>query len=77
MHFNPDKCKFICITTKWNQRIVPYYIHGEELAVTTKAKYLMVNISNNLSWNHHIDRFVGRQTALSFSLMLKKKPEKS
>ena len=28
---------------------------GKELAVTTKAKYLGVNISNNLSWNHHID----------------------
>ena len=55
MHFNPDKCEVIRITTKRKQRITPYYIHGKELAVTTKAKYLGVNISNNLSWNHHID----------------------
>ena len=55
MHFNPDKCEVIRITTKRKQRITPYYIHGKELAVTTKAKYLGVNISKNLSWNHHID----------------------
>ena len=55
MHFNPDKCEVIRITTKRKQRITPYYIHGKELAVTTKAKYLGVNISNNLSWNHNID----------------------
>ena len=55
MHFNPDKCEVIRITTKRKQRITPYYIHGKELAVTTKAKYLGVNISNNLSWNHHIN----------------------
>ncbi|XP_062578982.1 uncharacterized protein LOC134240892 [Saccostrea cucullata] len=55
MHFNPDKCEVIRITTKRKQRITPYYIHGKELATTTKAKYLGVNISNNLSWNHHID----------------------
>ena len=24
-----------------------YYIHGKELAITTKAKYLEVNIANN------------------------------
>lgn len=24
-----------------------YYIHGKELAITTKAKYLEVNITNN------------------------------
>ena len=50
MHFNPDKCEVIRITTKRNQRITPYYIHGKELAITSKAKYLGVNISNNLSW---------------------------
>jgi hypothetical protein len=55
MHFNLDKCEVIRITTKWKQRISPYYIQGKELAITTKAKYLGVSISNNLSWNHHID----------------------
>jgi hypothetical protein len=40
MHFNPDKCEVIRITTKRKQRITPYYIHWKELAITTKAKYL-------------------------------------
>lgn len=40
MHFNPEKCKVIRITNKRKQRITPYYHHGKELAVTTKAKYL-------------------------------------
>jgi hypothetical protein len=56
MHFNPDKCEVLRVTTKRKQRITPYYIHGKELAITTKAKNLGVSISNNLSWNHPIDR---------------------
>jgi hypothetical protein len=55
MHFNQDKCEVICITTKWKQRITSYYIHGKELAITIKPKYLGVSISNNLSWNHHLN----------------------
>jgi hypothetical protein len=55
MHFNSEKCEVIRITTKRKQRITPHYIHGKELVITTKAKYLGVSISNNLSWNHHID----------------------
>ena len=55
MHFNPDKCEVIRISTKRKQLITPYFIHGEELKVTEKAKYLGVTITSNLSWNHHID----------------------
>lgn len=65
MHFNPDNYEVIRITTKWKQRITPHYIHGKELAVTINAKYIGVNISNNLSWNQHIDSVCKkwRQTA--------------
>ena len=35
--------------------IPPYFIHGEELKVTEKTKYLGVTITSNLSWNHHIE----------------------
>ena len=56
MFFNPDKREDIRNTTKQKQRITSYNVHGKEMAVTTKAKFLGVNISNNLSWNHHIDR---------------------
>jgi hypothetical protein len=55
MHFNPDKCEVIRITTK--RKIIPssYFIHGKELNITSKGKYLGINISQNLSWNNHID----------------------
>jgi hypothetical protein len=55
MHFNPDKCEVIRITTKG--KIIPssYFIHGKELNITSKGKYLGITISQNLSWNNHID----------------------
>ena len=55
MHFNPDECEVIRITTK--RKIIPssYFIHGEELNITSKGKYLGITISQNLSWNNHID----------------------
>ena len=55
MHFNPDKCEVIRITTK--RKIIPssYFIHGKELNITSKGKYLGITISQNLSWNNHID----------------------
>lgn len=55
MHFHPDKCEVISITNDRKQHITPNYIQGKELAVTNKAKYLVVNIYNNLSWNYHTD----------------------
>jgi hypothetical protein len=55
MHFNPDKCEVMRITTK--RKIIPssYFIHGKELNITSKGKYLGIAISQNLSWNNHID----------------------
>ena len=55
MHFNPDKCEDIRITTK--RKIIPssYFINGKELNITSKGKYLGITISQNLSWNNHID----------------------
>ena len=51
MHFNPDKCEVIhvCINTK--RKIIPslYFIHGKELNITSKGKYLGITISQNLS----------------------------
>jgi hypothetical protein len=56
MHFNPDKCEVIRKTTK--RKIIPssYFIHGKELNITSKGKYLGITISQNLSWNNHIDK---------------------
>jgi hypothetical protein len=58
----------IRITTKRKQTITPYYIHGKELTITTKAKYLGVSISNNLCWNHHIDGICKKASNTTASL---------
>jgi hypothetical protein len=55
MHFNPNKCEVIRITTKRNIITSSYFIHGKELNITSKGKYLGITISQNLSWNNHID----------------------
>jgi hypothetical protein len=49
MHINPDKCEVIRITTK--RKIIPssYFIHGKELNIKSKGKYLGITISQNLS----------------------------
>ena len=55
MHINPDKCEVIRITTKRKIILSSYFIHGKELNITSKGKYLGITISQNLSWNNHID----------------------
>ena len=56
MHFNPDKCEVIRITNKRRTINGTYTIHDQPLGHTNQAKYLGVTISNNLSWNDHIDK---------------------
>ena len=55
MHAKKQTCEVIRITTK--RKIIPssYFIHGKELNITSKGKYLGITISQNLSWNNHID----------------------
>ena len=55
MSFNPDKCEVIRITKKRKPIDANYTIHGKELGHTKNAKYLGVLISDNLSWNAHVD----------------------
>ena len=53
MVFNPDMCEH---TNKRNVIQTSYYIHGQTLKETSKAKYLEeVTIDSNLSWNSHIN----------------------
>ena len=33
----------------------PYVMHDQQLEIVTEAKYLGITISNNLSWNNHIN----------------------
>lgn len=55
MRFNPTKCNIIRIPPKNKEPIqYPYTLHGHILEPVDSAKYLGVSISNNLSWNKHI-----------------------
>ena len=54
MEFNPEKCQAMRVTLKRNAGNPTYKIHGQELEVVNKAKYLGLTISKNLSWSEHI-----------------------
>ena len=55
MSFNPDKCEVTRITKKRKPIDARYTIHGKVLGHTKNAKYPGVLISENLSWNAHVN----------------------
>ena len=56
---NIDKCKEIRISfSKNNADLPPLSINGQELEVVQNAKLLGVTITNNLSWNLHINETI-------------------
>ena len=55
MSFNPDKCEVLRITNKRNKIMANYYIHSQQLQIVDNAKYLGLTISENLSWNNHVN----------------------
>ena len=68
MKFHPDKCFVLRVTNKRKIIDSNYKIHGQELQVVDKAKYLGVTISKNLSWKNHISNNISKATAVSLFL---------
>ena len=60
MEFNPDKCEVLRIHRKKNPIIHPYTLHNTQLKSAEHSKYLGINISNKLDWNHHIDKMTAK-----------------
>ena len=56
MEFNPSKCQVIHSTRSRRHALNQYYLHGVLLEAVPSAKYLEVDISENLSCNTHISR---------------------
>jgi hypothetical protein len=55
MAFNVDKWNVIHITRARTTTKHPYVMHDQQLEIVTETKYLGITISNNLSWNNHIN----------------------
>ena len=60
MEFHPDKCQLLRVSKKKSPSEYTYSIHSSDISETTYAKYLGVTISNNLSWNRHINNICGK-----------------
>ena len=60
MSFHPQKCYTLSVTRK-REKIVPsYHLHGHNLQNVSTAKYLGVNIQDNLNWGLHIDTITNK-----------------
>ena len=65
MRFNASKCEIMCIcrSTQPINNITMYTLGGVALSEVDTAKYLGINISNNLSWSPHINTITGKANA--------------
>ena len=60
MEFNPSKCQVLHITRSRQPLQSQYTLHRQFLEPVDSAKYLGVNISQSLNWNHHINEITGK-----------------
>ena len=55
MSFHPDKCNVLRVVRSKKPRMHKYHLKGHQLEAADTTKYLGVDFTYNLSWNHHID----------------------
>ena len=65
MEFNVTKCNSMSITNKRTPIEFEYQLHGHTLEKVTSAKYLGIEITNNLKWNKHISHISAKANRTS------------
>ncbi len=60
MEFNPAKCQTLHISRRRNKLLHEYQMLGHTLQQVSQATYLGVEISDNLSWDAHINKVTGK-----------------
>ena len=60
--FNSTKCTVVRVSPSKTKPVLPthYQLHGHTLEVVEANKYLRVTITNNLSWDRHIDNVAAK-----------------
>ena len=71
---NSEKCKELRILLAKNKpQLTPIVVNNQELKCVESAKLLGVTISNNLTWNMHIDKIIMKASKhMYFLIQLKK-----
>ena len=74
VQLHPDKCKELRISfTKQTPNFDPLVINNNEVDVVKSAKLLGVTISNDLTWNIHIDNIIKKvNKRIYFLIQLKR-----
>ena len=65
MDFNAGKCHILTVTNKKKPISAQYFLHGEQLQQVQNAKYLGVELINDLSWNKHISNISSKANKTS------------
>ena len=60
MKFNVDKCHTVRITLRCNIIDAKYHLGGSTLSMVTEYPYLGLTLTNNLSWQCHINGITNR-----------------
>ena len=64
MSFHPDKYNVLMVVRSKKPRMYKYHLKGHQLEAADTTKYLGIDLSYNLSWNHHIDRTVKKGNSM-------------